>query len=253
VTDRESGNDEVRRDALVSAMAHEIVDGDVVGVGLGTPLAVAAALLARASHAPDSHVLVGGAVDPEVDLAGALGGSAAIAGRTSGYVPHVDTMEMAERQAMTLQFIRPAQVDARGQTNVSRILRGDGRPLRLPGGLALADVPALLPRLVVFLPQHRRRSLVATVDRVTGGGGWDRPPHRAAGVVAIISDLAVIRIEPEGPRLQARLPGVSVEQVVEETGFELRGTDDAGVYEVSDQHRAALAEIDPGGIRFDAT
>lgn len=239
-----------RRDALVTAMAAEITNGDLVGVGLGTPLAVAAALLARASHAPDSHVLVGGAVDPDVDLSGCLAGSSMIAGRTAGYVPHLDTMDMAERQSMTLQFIRPAQVDARGRTNVSALHRDDGTVLRLPGGLALADVPALLPRLVVFFPDHRARNLVAEVDRATGGTSWQRGPRRTRGVVSIISGYGIIRIEPGGPRLAACFPGVSAAMMASETGFPLRGLEDAAQYRVSDEHQAALARIDPDGERY---
>jgi acyl CoA:acetate/3-ketoacid CoA transferase beta subunit len=36
---------------MTCRLAREIHDGDVVGVGLGTPLALAAALLARRTHA----------------------------------------------------------------------------------------------------------------------------------------------------------------------------------------------------------
>src|SRR5581483_7529742 len=77
-------------------------------------LALCACLVARETHAPRAAVLVGGAVSPAATLLECLGGPAALAGRTPGYVPHLDTMDMAERQAMTLQFLRPAQVDGEG-------------------------------------------------------------------------------------------------------------------------------------------
>ena len=243
---------EARIDAMVAVMAHEIVDGDLVGVGLGTPLAIVAALAARASHAPDSHVLVGGAVDPDVGLAGCLMGAEGIVGHTSGYVPHLETMEMAERQAMTLQFIRPAQVDGCGRCNVSAVTAPSGRRIRLPGGLAIADVPALLPRLVVFLPEHRRRNLVRAVDRVTGGTGWHGGGYTAEGVTTIVTDLAVISLRDGAPRLAARFPGISVERIVEQTGFELAGVEEAAVFEIGAEDVAALEVVDPDGLRYRA-
>lgn len=237
-------------DVMIAELAREIRDGDLVGVGLGTPLAVAAALLARATTAPEAHVLVGGAVDPDADLATCLAGPAALAGHTAGYVPHLDTMGMAEAQRMTLQFLRPAQVDGFGNLNTSRVGTGEDA-VRLPGGLATADVPRLLPRLVVYLPRHRRRSLPSRVDVVTGpGGGWDADAHRARGPVRLVTDVAVVRFDPGAATLVSVHPGVDVDEVVAETGFELGGI--AAVRTTptpSDELRALLDRLDPDGVR----
>lgn len=237
-------------DVMIGALAAEIVDGDVVGVGLGTPLAVAAALLARQTSAPGAHVLVGGAVNPRADLATCLAGPAALEGLTAGYVPHLDTMGMAEGQAMTLQFLRPAQVDGGGNLNTSRV-GPTGRVVRLPGGLATADVPRLLPRIVIYLPQHRRRALPADVDVVTGpGDGWDQDRYRAAGPVRLVTDRAVIAFGPDGATLISVHPGVDVDEVVAETGFALRGITAAGTTPTPPlKIRTALDRIDPHGVR----
>jgi hypothetical protein len=108
-------------DVMATALAHEIRDGDLLGVGLGTPLAVMAGLLARRSHAPAAHLLVGGAVDPDADFATVLGGAAAMQGHTAGFVPHLESMGMAESRQMTVQIMRPAQIDGHGNLNTSRI------------------------------------------------------------------------------------------------------------------------------------
>lgn len=234
-------------DVMVAALASFITDGDVVGVGLGTPLAVAAGLLARATTAPGAHLLVGGAVDPDADLATCLAGPEALAGRTAGYVPHLDTMDMAERQAMTLQFLRPAQVDGAGNLNTSRV----GTTVRFPGGLATGDVPALLPRLVAFLPRHEPRALPERVAYVTGaGGGWRGDAHVTRGVVAVVTDLAVLAIEPEGARLASVSPGVTADEVVARTGFALEVPAEVPVTPGPDAaQRAALDRLDPTGLR----
>lgn len=237
-------------DVMVAALAAEIEDGDLVGVGLGTPLAVAASMLARVTTAPDAHVLVGGAVDPRADLATCLAGARALVGHTAGFVPHLDTMGMAEDQRMTLQFLRPGQVDGRGNLNTSRVGAGD-RTVRLPGGLATADVPRLLPRIVVYLPRHRRRSLPARVDVVTGpGGGWDDGRYRARGTVCLVTDMAVVRFERDGATLASVHPGVDVDEVVAETGFELKGIASAGTTPTPTvEQRQQLDRVDPQGVR----
>ena len=67
------------RAALVACcLSREITDADVVGVGLGTPLALAAALAARTGHAPGAHVLVAGALSPDADVTTCMGGAAAL-------------------------------------------------------------------------------------------------------------------------------------------------------------------------------
>lgn len=239
-----------RRDAMLVAMSRQIVDGDVVGVGLGTPMAVLAGLLARSTHAPGAHLLVGGAVNPDADLETCLAGPEALVGRTTGFVPHLDTMGQAERQAMTLQFLRPAQTDGAGAMNVSAVHR-DGRPaVRLPGGLAVADVPALLPRLVVHLPTHRARNLPPRVDVATGSGHHAGPTHRTRGVVAIITELCVIATGAGGARLVSHHPGVAVEQVVTETGFALELEGSVCSPGPSDAERHALAALDPTELRY---
>ncbi len=239
-----------RRDAMVVAMAREIADGDLVGVGLGTPLAVLAALLARADHAKDSHVLVAGAVDPAADLEACLLAPHGLEGKTAGFVSHLDTMYQAERRAMNLQFLRPAQTDGTGAINVSWV-RPDGRPpIRLPGGLAGADVPRLLPRLIVHLPTHQRRSLPDRVETVTGAGALLEPGHPTRGVVAIITDLAVIRINAARPQLESCHDGVEPEDVQAVTGFDLDVGEVAVTLPPTVEQLAFLDRLDPLGRRY---
>lgn len=238
-------------DAMVVAMARQIRDGDLVGVGLGTPMAVAAALLARHTHAPNSHILVGGAIDPDVDLETCLRGATAVHGRTAGYVSHIDSMDMAERQAMTLQFLRPAEIDGHGNLNTSRIGSAGAPEVRFPGGLATGDVPALLPRIVVYLPRHRRRSLPARVSCITGaGGGWNADGVRAEGVVLLVTDRAIISFENGRAKLDSVHVGVTEASVIDETAFDLGATGAPGITPAPQTaEQAALQRIDPAGIR----
>lgn len=226
-------------DVMTCALAREVRPADVVGVGLGTPLALCACLAARRLDARGATVLVGGAVSPHATMDEILRHETA--GRTPGYVPHLDTMDMAERQAMTLQFLRPAQVGADGSANTSRVRAGE-RLVRFPGGLALADVPNLMPRIVLYHTAHEARALPAELGfRTSAGGGIERSGYRALGPTKLVTDLCVIAFSPSGPRLESVHPGVTVDEVVASTGFELR-TEDAG--ETPPPSEAELAALD---------
>ena len=61
-------------DVMIGALAREIGDGDVVGVGLGTVLGLIAALAARRSHAPGSEFTCAGALSPDVSVIEAMRG-----------------------------------------------------------------------------------------------------------------------------------------------------------------------------------
>ncbi|MFV0463938.1 MAG: hypothetical protein ACK5MP_12210 [Nostocoides sp.] len=237
-------------DVMVSALCKEIRDGDVLGVGLGTPLAVLAGLVARKSHAPNSHLLVGGAVDPDADFSTVLGGPAAVHGHTSGFVPHVDTMGMAESRTMTVQILRPAQIDAAGNLNTSRIGGRERPSVRFPGGLATADVPRLLPRLVVYLPGHRVRNLPERVACITGSGlGWSGQPP-TAGVTVAVTDLAVIEFANGAGSLRSVHPWVSRHDVAESTGFSFPPVDEVAVTPLpTDIEARVLEALDPSSLR----
>ena len=234
-------------DVITCVLAREVRPHDVVGVGLGTPLALCACLVAQRTGAPGATVLVGGAVSPRATLDECLHHD--VAGRTPGYVPHLDTMDMAERQALTLQFLRPAQVGADGSANTSRVSAA-GRIVRFPGGLALADVPNLLPRIVLYHTAHEPRALPAAVGfRTSAGGGIERPGYRTLGPTKLVTDLCVIAFSPDGPQLESVHPGVSVDEVVAATGFELRIVDPGETPAPSDAEEEALAAVDPNRRR----
>jgi glutaconate CoA-transferase subunit B len=233
---------------LTCRLAREVHDGDVVGVGLGTPMALAAALLARRTHAPKADVIVAGAVSPDADLATCLGGAAALAGRTPGYAVHLVTMEMAERRTMTMQFLRPAQVDGAGNANTSAIVRDGVVATRLPGGLATADVLRILPRVVLYHTDHRPRSLPERVSFRTAAGGGDRQAG-TRGPVRLITDRAVFTFTESGAELESVHPGVTVQEVREQTGFAVGDSPVPDTEGPREAELEALGQLDPHALR----
>jgi glutaconate CoA-transferase subunit B len=155
---------------------------------------------------------------------------------------------MAERQSMTLQFLRPAQVDGCGNANTSQIPVDDGSVRRLPGGLATADVFRILPRVVLYHTDHRPRSLPERVAFVTGAGGGD-PQAGTHGPVRLVTDRAVFKFAPAGAQLESLHPGEDLETLRRDTGFHFAVDQVRETAAPSAEELAALDAVDPHALR----
>jgi acyl CoA:acetate/3-ketoacid CoA transferase beta subunit len=108
-----------------------------------------------------------------------------------------------------------------------------------------------------WIPNHSPRVFVPAVDVVTGVG-YDRAA--AAGPAAtrhhalrhVVTNLCVLDFETPDHRMRLRSlhPGVTVDDVVAATGFELAIPDDVPTSrEPTADELAILAELDPDGAR----
>jgi acyl CoA:acetate/3-ketoacid CoA transferase beta subunit len=221
-------------DTLTWSLARQCRPGDVLITGVGTPLAIAAGMLARELLVPDLTLIVAGAVDPAThDVALGMLDPAAVARHCSGTLRQVEILDCIERGTVTLQFVAPAQVDGRGRINTSKV----GSRL-LPGPLALPDTSVLVGRLVAYRADHSPRFLAPSVDYVTGAGG----------VAAVVTGLAEIALGPA--TVTGLQPGASAEEVVAGCGFPLIADDPPVLEPVpADALRLLRDVIDPHGVR----
>jgi acyl CoA:acetate/3-ketoacid CoA transferase beta subunit len=242
-------------DALIWSLARQCRPGDVLINGVGTPLAIAAGMLARELLVPDLTIIIAGAVNPAThDVAEGLVDPGAIARHADGVLGQFEMLDAIQRGDVTLQFVAPAQVDGAGRINTSRVTGRDGRPRRLPGPLALPDVSVLVGRLVAYRADHSPRFLVPRVDYVTGAGNdIDRRRTPGAGVERIVTATAEIVIARDGgpARLAFLQPGADAEGAVRGCGFPLEVPADLPVADpVPEEARALLRDrIDPHGVR----
>lgn len=184
------------------ALACECRDDDVVVVGVGTPIATAAAFLARELRTPDLTIIAGGAVDPPtLDVCDTLLDPAVLSRRAATTLGQDDLLTLVQGGRLTLQFVSPAQVDATGAVNTSSV-RVEGGWRRLPGCLAIPDTATSVGRLVAYRVDGGDRFVVDRVDHVTGLG---RDPEqrtrrrlRGAGVVAVVTDDGRAAVTADG-------------------------------------------------------
>jgi glutaconate CoA-transferase subunit B len=140
-----------------------------------------------------------------------------------------DTMETAQRGFIDYGFLGGAQIDPYGNLNSITIGEHDHPKARLPGSGGGNDVGSHCWKTVAIM-QHDARRFVPKTDFVTTPGYLSGAGAREAaglpkgtGPAFVVSTLALMDYDPDSKRmrLKATHPGVSVDEVLASTGFEL--------------------------------
>ncbi|WP_069812223.1 CoA-transferase subunit beta [Streptomyces sp. TP-A0874] len=153
-------------------------------------------------------------------------------------------------------FLGAAQVDRYANINTSVIDRGPDRPEgRLPGAGGAPEIAANCGRVLMVL-RHSTRNFVRKLDFTTTVGHGSGPGDRArlglrgAGPTAVLTDLGILRPDPDTAELVLTdlHPGVTVEQVREATGWELTAAPEPAVTEPpTPEELAALRALKAAG------
>jgi glutaconate CoA-transferase subunit B len=214
-------------------MAREIRDGDWVNHGAVVPLAGAALMLAKHTHAPRLQFFYLGtvfnSVDPTVtDLARLMLEPELAYHSSRALMSHYDILSLTLRGGCDFQFLRPLQIDQYGNLNTS-VVGDPSAPKYRFHGIAVADAMILVGRVGLYVTEHDPRVFPDELSYRTGTGHEDRGRWRQGigapgrGPTSVVTPLCVIDFEtPEHrARLRSVHPGVAVEQVRAATGFEL--------------------------------
>jgi len=164
-----------------------------------------------------------------------------------------DTFLFAQRGFLDVGFVGGAQIDRYGNLNSSFVGPRERPKVRLPGSGGANDIISLC-RQVMVVTMHERRRFVPQVDFVTSPGflhGGDS--RRKAGLLfgrvsRIVTNLGILGFDEEtkAMRLEMLHPGVSVHDVIENTGFELLIPERVGITEPpSEDELALLRRLDP--------
>jgi glutaconate CoA-transferase, subunit B len=237
---------------MVAAAARQIRDGELVFVGMRLPMIAFG--VAKRTHAPHATGLFESGVireTPAPELLYTMGDPSNLLNATyCGDMLYV--MSLLQQGRVNVGFLGAAEVDRFGNLNTTWGNR-NGQQIRLPGSGGACDIASLAQRTVVLL-EHSPQRLVPRVGHITSpgngtGNGWRREqglPLRS-GPSAIITTLGVLRFGDDGEAYLASVhPGVSVEEVLSNTGWTLRVAEDMTTTpEPNPAELAAIREIDP--------
>ena len=246
----------VTANELLAVMgARELKDNTTVFAGVGAPMMASG--LAQRMHAPRlTMVIEGGIVGPEWKPGSLpISTNEMRAAYRAQMLPGItDAFLLAQRGFLDVGFIGGAQIDRYGNLNTSAIGGSYERPkVRLPGTGGANDIISLC-RAVIILTVHEKRRFSETVDFITSPGWLTGGDSRRAsgllfgGVSRVVTTLGVFGFEPESRRmrLEALHPGVSVDDVKANTGFEVLVSDTLTTTKPpTDEELGILRMLDP--------
>jgi glutaconate CoA-transferase, subunit B len=181
--------------------------GDVrhVAVGAASPIPATAALLARER----------GDGKPYVSLLG----SRAHTFFTDGAR---ELFDCAGQGRVDVFFLSGGQIDGEGNINLVSVGDYDHPKARFPGSFGSAYLYYVVPKVILFRVEHSRRTLVPRVDFISAPGGSPDNVFRPGGPIALVTNRCLFDFDRARRRfcLASVHPGHSVEEVIENTGFD---------------------------------
>ncbi len=222
-----------------------------VFIGVGRPST--AAILARLVHNPELVLVYeSGTVGAKPTRVPLSIGDGELA-QTADFIVSVPEMfnYWIGAGRIEVAFLGAAQVDRFANLNSTVIGDYEHPKARLPGAGGAPEIAASCGEVIVIVP-HARRVFVEQLDfRTTVGHGTgpdcrERLGFRGAGPTAVITDLGVLEPDPQSKELVLTEvhPGVEVESVRAETGWELRVSDDLRRTDPpSEEELSALREL----------
>jgi glutaconate CoA-transferase subunit B len=231
-------------EVMTIVASRELVDGEVVLVGVGPPNA--AANLARRLDAPECVLIYeSGAIGARPQrLPLSIGDDdLAAAAQDLVSVPEMFNYWIGGGR-IDVGFLGASQIDRVGNINTTVIGDYDQPKVRLPGAGGAPEIAASAGRIIVMV-RHSTRSFVSEVDFITSVGRELDGGDDGRGSV-VITDLGVLRPSSEDGELElvALHPGVEVDDVREATGWELRVADELPTTEpVTERELSGLRDL----------
>ena len=243
---------------MVCVAARQLEDGKTAVIGTGMPLA--AAMLAQKTNAPNLIIMFeAGAVAPKlrrlpISVADSYTQTDAL------LLSGMDIVfEACQRGTVDYTFLGGAQIDMYGNINSTMVGTDYNHPkVRLPGSGGANDLASLCWMTLVITPHDKRRftkklDFLTSPGYLTGPGARERAGLPAgSGPYKVISTLALMGYDPESKRMRVESlhPGVTKQQVIDNTGFEMLFLDVLPETPEPTDHELRLLreEVDPLGF-----
>lgn len=233
----EVGQPPSRLEMMATVIAHDLRDGEWVEVGANLPVPRAGALLAHLTHGPNMNVMLGMTKaylrnEPVIEDFAFITDVRAMQW-AEAYYPHDQLLSSQRFRRNGVFFAGGIQIDRFGNSNL--IGSGsDPRALKFrgPGGIGTCNATLMNGRWHLVTTSHSPRVLVDRVEYVSALGWGDGSADFRSrlglgdnGPSSIITPLCVFDFDSadRSARVRSVHPGVSLEEVVENTGFAVTG------------------------------
>ncbi len=185
-----------------------------VAVGAASPIPATAALLAREKGGGTPYVSLLGSRDHTFFTDGAR-----------------ELFDCAGQGRIDVFFLSGGQIDGAGNINLVSVGDYDHPKARFPGSFGSAYLYYVVPKVILFRVEHSRRTLVPKVDFISAPGGSPDNVFRPGGPVALVTNRCLFNFDRARRRFRLKSvhPGHSVEEVLDNTGFDFDRPDDVPV------------------------
>jgi glutaconate CoA-transferase, subunit B len=228
-------------------------NGDILFAGTG--VSMLAATVAKKIYAPKAVVFFEtGGIDPSLEeIPMAVSDLRVMSGTAlnSGLIEAFSIV--GHRRLHTIAFLGAAQIDRYGNLNTTCIGDYHHPKTRFSGSGGACDVASFASGVITFM-QHQKRRFVEKLDYRTSLGWYEGGDSRSTlglargGALAVVTNLGVLKFNEKTKEayLAEYYPGVTVEKIIENTGFPL---DVSGAVESvppsPEELRILREEVDP--------
>lgn len=216
-------------------LSRQLHDGETLRVGVASTVPEAAVRLAHLTHGPNMELVFLGARMNVAHLDSipmpAYGWDRRVVRWAESYSDTGHRFDRVKDWSNHVFFIGGVQVDAYGNTNLIGVGENYRRlKFRGPGSVGTPSLSTHVGRYYIVLNNHSPRVLVEQCDYVSafgyGRGGADARQKLGlpgGGPALCITPLAVMDFDEKSRRMRllSAHPGVTVDTVARETGFEL--------------------------------
>jgi glutaconate CoA-transferase, subunit B len=196
---------EVRDEELLADVIARLI-GDVrhVAVGNASPIPATAALLAREQN---------GNGRPYVSL---------LQSRKHNFFTDGarELFDCAGQGRIDVFFLSGGQIDGAGNVNLVSTGDYDHPKVRFPGSFGSAYLYYVVPKVILFRTEHSRRTMVPKVDFISAPGSNEGNVYRSGGPIALVTNRCLFTFANGRFTLASVHPGHTVEDVIENTGFD---------------------------------
>ena len=214
---------------LISISSRLMEDNATCFIGTGIPML--AASLAQKMHAPNLiSIFEFGGIGAQLDKLPLAVGDMRTFNKGLVAAGICDIMEAGQCGFVDYGFLGGAQIDMYGNLNSTIIGDDHDKPkVRLPGSGGGNDVGSTCWKTIIIM-QHGKRRFIPKIDFITTPGFLSGPGTREdaglppnTGPYRVVTDLCTLGFDKKTKRMKllSLNPGISVIDVVDNTGFEL--------------------------------
>jgi glutaconate CoA-transferase subunit B len=242
---------------MICAAARQLEDGKTVAVGTGAPCA--AAMLAQKTHAPNLVIVFeAGGLAPRLTRMPISVGDSRTFYMADCAAGMAEMMTTCARGMVDYAFLGGAQIDRYGNLNSTMVGDYQKPKVRFPGSGGANDFASLCWRTMI-MTVHNKNRFVEKVAFVTSPGYLEGAGSReeaglpaGSGPYKIVTDLAILGFDQASKSMciESVHPGVTTEQVQENTGFTIAPVPELSQTQAPSQEELQVLrqKVDPEGI-----